>query len=81
MQCLGLMDTGGAVIANRRQLEAVTKAEQAVKRALKSVNDGFFSDLTAIDVSEAVGALGEAEGISVNQETVNKIFEEFCLGK
>lgn len=81
VQCLGLMDTGGAVIANRRQLEAVTKAEQAVKRALKSVNDGFFSDLTAIDVSEAVGALGEAEGISVNQETVNKIFEEFCLGK
>lgn len=78
---LGLMDNGGAVIANRRQLEAVTRAAEAVKRALKSVEDGFFSDLAAIDVSEAVSALGEAEGISVNQETVNKIFEEFCLGK
>lgn len=78
---LGLMDNGTAVISNRRQLEAVTRAAEAVSRALKSVEDGFYSDLAAIDVSEAVGALGEAEGISVNQETVNKIFEEFCLGK
>ncbi|MGN1098539.1 MAG: tRNA uridine-5-carboxymethylaminomethyl(34) synthesis GTPase MnmE [Clostridia bacterium] len=78
---LGLMSSGGGVIANRRQLQAVVRAMEAVSRALKSINDGFFSDLAAIDVSEAVSALGEAEGISVNQETVNKIFEEFCLGK
>lgn len=78
---LGLMENGSAVIANRRQLEAVTRASEAVNRAIKSVQEGFFSDLAAIDISEAVAALGEAEGISVNQETVNKIFEEFCLGK
>lgn len=78
---LGLMDSGGAVIANRRQLEAVTRACEAVERGLKSVEEGFYGDLAAIDVSEAVSALGEAEGISVNQEIVDKIFEEFCLGK
>lgn len=78
---LSIKDCGGAVIANRRQLEAVTRAAEAVSRARKSVFDGYFSDLAAIDVAEAVTALGEAEGISVNQETVNKIFEEFCLGK
>ncbi len=78
---LGIMDCGGAVIANRRQLEAVTRASEAVERALRSVEDGFFSDLAAIDVGEAVAALGEAEGMSINDETVNKIFEEFCLGK
>lgn len=81
VQKLGLIDNGGAVIANRRQLEAVTRALEAVKRALKSVEDGFYSDIAAIDISEAVEALGEAEGMSVNDETVNKIFEEFCLGK
>ncbi len=78
---LGLMSSGSAVIANRRQLEAVVRALEAVGRAIKSVEDGFFSDLVAIDISEAVSALGEAEGLSINQETVNKIFEEFCLGK
>ena len=78
---LGLMDSGGAVIANRRQREAVTRAADAVERAIKSISDGFYSDIAAIDVGEAVSALGEAEGISVNQELVDKIFEEFCLGK
>ena len=78
---LGLMATGGSVIANRRQLQAVVRAMEAVGRAKNSVENGFYSDLAAIDVREAVEALGEAEGLSVNQETVNKIFEEFCLGK
>ncbi len=69
------------LIANERQFEAVVKALSAVKRAIKGIEDGFFSDLASIDIQEAVGHLGEAEGISVNQETVNKIFEKFCLGK
>lgn len=78
---LGLISSGNAVIANRRQLQAVVRAMEAVGRAENSVENGFYSDLAAIDVREAVEALGEAEGLSVNQETVNKIFEEFCLGK
>ena len=45
------------------------------------MEDGFFSDLAAIDIGNAIEFLGEAEGISINQETVNKIFEKFCLGK
>ncbi len=78
---LSIKDSGGAVIANRRQLEAVTRASEAVSRAIKSLADGYYGDLAAIDIAEAVASLGEAEGISVNQETVDKIFEEFCLGK
>lgn len=69
------------LIANERQYEAVVKALESVKRAIKGIEDGFFSDLAAIDIQEAVASLGEAEGISVNQETVNRIFEKFCLGK
>ena len=78
---LGLISAGNTVIANRRQLQAVVRAMEAVGRAKLSVENGFYSDLAAIDVREAVEALGEAEGLSVDQETVNKIFEEFCLGK
>ncbi len=81
VEALGLSSSGGAMIANRRQLEAVTRAARAVGRALGSLNSGFYDDLAAIDMREAVEALGEAEGLTVDQETVNKIFEEFCLGK
>lgn len=70
-----------AFIANERQFEAVVRAAESIRKARKTIEDGFFSDLCAIDIEHAVAFLGEAEGISINQETVNKIFEKFCLGK
>lgn len=81
VEALGLMSTGGAVIANRRQLEAVVRSMEALDRAKASIEAGFYSDLAAIDLRTAVEVLGEAEGLTVDDETVNKIFEEFCLGK
>ena len=70
-----------AFIANERQFEAVVRAAESIKKAKETIEDGFFSDLCAIDIEHAVAFLGEAEGISINQETVNRIFEKFCLGK
>ena len=70
-----------AFIANERQFEAVLRASESIKKARQTIEDGFFSDLAAIDIGQAVAFLGEAEGISINQETVNRIFEKFCLGK
>ncbi len=70
-----------AFIANERQFEAVLRAAESIKKAIDTVEDGFFSDLAAIDIGSAVAFLGEAEGISINQETVDRIFEKFCLGK
>ncbi len=69
------------MIANERQRDAVQTALNAIKNANKTLNDGFFSDLTVIDISLAAEALGEAEGMSVNDEVVDRIFLEFCLGK
>ena len=70
-----------AFIANERQFEAVVRAAESIAKAKETIKDGFFSDLAAIDISAAVEYLGEAEGISINQETVDRIFEKFCLGK
>ncbi len=70
-----------AFIANERQFEAVVRAFESIEKALITMEEGYFSDLAAIDISDAVGFLGEAEGISINQETVDRIFEKFCLGK
>lgn len=70
-----------AFIANERQFEAVVRAAESIRKAKETIEDGFFSDFCAIDIENAVAFLGEAEGISINQETVNRIFEKFCLGK
>ena len=70
-----------AFIANERQFEAVVRAYESIEKAIQTMEDGFFSDLAAIDIGNAIEFLGEAEGISINQETVDRIFEKFCLGK
>ena len=70
-----------AMIANERQREAVMNALNYIKSARKTLEDGFFSDLTVIDIHDAANELGEAEGMSVNDEVVDRIFRDFCLGK
>ena len=70
-----------AMIANERQREAVKIALESIKRAKETLNEGFFSDLAVIDISLAAQSLGEAEGMSVNDEIVDRIFRDFCLGK
>lgn len=77
--CLG--DQSAAMIANERQRDAVRVALEAIKRAKSTLEEGFYSDLTVIDISLAAEALGEAEGMSVNDEVVDRIFMDFCLGK
>ena len=74
-------DENSAMLANERQRNAVFTALEAVKRAKSTLQEGFYSDLTVIDISLAAEALGEAEGMSVNDEVVDRIFMEFCLGK
>ena len=69
------------LISNERQFEAVVRAYESIEKALNTIEEGFFGDLAAIDIQYAISYLGEAEGISVNQETVDRIFEKFCLGK
>lgn len=74
-------EESSTMIANERQRDAVREALDAVMRAKETLKEGFFSDLTVIDISLAAEALGEAEGMSVNDEVVDRIFRDFCLGK
>ena len=69
------------MIANERQRDAVREALSAIKRAKETLLEGFFSDLAVIDISLAAQVLGEAEGMSINDELVDMIFRDFCLGK
>lgn len=74
-------EESSTMLANERQRNAVYEALECVKRAKATLEDGFYSDLTVIDISLAAEALGEAEGMSVNDEVVDRIFRDFCLGK
>ena len=69
------------LVANERQRHALMKARTALMCAINTMEEGFFADLAVIDISEAAQALGEVDGESVNDEVVDRIFRDFCLGK
>jgi len=62
--------------------------EQALKRALKGLmegekgcEEGLPLDIIIIDLREAWSALGEITGDTIEEEILDRIFAEFCIGK
>jgi tRNA modification GTPase len=79
---------GGRVIAsdarlvtNPRHKQALHRAGTLVAQALASLEDGMPEDFVTIDLTAAVGALGEITGETATEELLDTIFGRFCIGK
>ncbi len=69
------------LITNVRHKDSLVKAEEALTNANNSIKSGIPIDMISIDIKEAIENLGEIVGLTVSEEIVDKIFEQFCLGK
>ena len=69
------------VVGNVRHQEALRRAAEALQAALQGMEDGTPLDLVSFDVREAVRALGEITGHNVDDELLDRIFRDFCIGK
>jgi tRNA modification GTPase len=79
---------GGAVTTADTPLVSNPRHQASLKRALDHVGaaekgqlGGLSPDLVAIDVREAVDALGEITGETVSEDLLEAIFSNFCIGK
>ncbi|MDT8447441.1 MAG: tRNA uridine-5-carboxymethylaminomethyl(34) synthesis GTPase MnmE [bacterium] len=70
-----------ALLTNLRQQEAAAKAEAAVGHALENVSSGTGEEVLSLDLAEALDALGEIVGETTPDDMMNRIFENFCIGK
>ena len=64
-----------------RHKNAVMQAVNALHRVEQSIKDGMPEDFFTIDLMEAYQQLGLINGDTATEDLVNKIFEEFCMGK
>jgi len=69
------------VMVNLRQKEALMRAGECIRKAIESAEKGMQADFVSIDVKGAIAALGEVTGEVVSDEVIDRIFEEFCVGK
>lgn len=71
----------GSILTNARQAEALARAIEAIRAALRSMEAQITPDAVLVDVEAALEALGEITGQTMREEITNRIFERFCVGK
>ena len=69
------------LISNARHKNMLSKADEALSRALMTIESGMPEDFISMDLQDALSALGEITGDSVDDEIIDRIFTRFCLGK
>lgn len=72
---------GSLLITNTRHINALNRANDALKNAIAAIDNNTPLDLAITDIKTAWLALGEITGKNSNQEIINTIFSKFCLGK
>lgn len=68
-------------ITNERHIEAFTKAHEALNMVKESIMNGMPEDFYSIDLMTAYEVLGKIIGENVEEDLINMIFSEFCMGK
>ncbi len=68
-------------LSNIRQIDLVNKANLAIENANAALKNDMPIDLIEIDLKSAWEYLGEIIGDSYQDELVDNIFSNFCLGK
>ncbi len=69
------------IVSNTRHFEALSKAKEALDRAVTGLDTGMSSDFLAQDIREVLHYLGEITGQITNDEVLGNIFKNFCIGK
>lgn len=77
----GEVDSESMIISNNRHKQALYRALENCEEALDRVKSNEYLDLISIYVTSALKALGEITGSEFEEDLINKIFSEFCVGK
>lgn len=70
-----------AIITNLRHKTALEKTKKALETLEGSLKNEMSEEFLAVDLRGALNALGEITGETATEDILNRIFEEFCVGK
>ena len=69
------------VVSSAREIGLIKEALNSINQALDNVSVSLPVDMIAIDIKKAWDLLGEITGESYQDELLDTLFSEFCLGK
>ena len=75
------LEAENVTIPNLRHKIALERCLQLATSAVEATNNKTPFELVAIDIQEAIDALGEIVGITTREDVIDQIFSRFCIGK
>ncbi len=70
-----------AIVSNARHKELLDKAFNNMLSVRRLMGESSHPELIAVDLKEAIFNLGLIIGKSVSDEVLDRVFENFCIGK
>jgi len=77
----GETDLNEAIIINTRHKDIIKKVNSLLKKAEIAMKKGFSEEFPSADLKIAYNLLGEITGDAKNDDVLNRIFKNFCVGK
>lgn len=68
-------------IFSQRHYECLINADNYLTKAIETISFNYEPDIASIDLENCASALGEITGTTVNDEVIDNIFKNFCIGK
>ena len=78
---LPTVDNDAIIVTNARHYQALTRARDAIARAITGLTNGLSGDLLDQDIRECLHWLGEITGEITTDNILGEIFSHFCIGK
>jgi tRNA modification GTPase len=57
------------------------RGEAALKHAVTTLGEGYPAEFVGVDLGETCDALGEIIGTVTNEDILEQVFRDFCIGK
>lgn len=71
----------GVFVNNVRQANALKEAQKYLEDCLNTIKMDMAEDFIVIDIRSAWEKLGEITGDTVDEDIIDQIFSQFCIGK
>ena len=69
------------IITNIRHRNLLVKAKDNIVSAVEGIKHGYPLDAVEIDFRNAFTQLSEITGETIEEDILDKIFKDFCIGK
>ena len=69
------------VVTNVRHKAALERARTGLVEVHRAIDQGMPPDIVAVDLQEARDSLEEIIGTVTNDDILDRIFSQFCIGK